>query len=739
VMLSSKLATRVAGLPCGRISKWLVLVAWLAIVVLAVPLASKLSRVVEENSTAELPRGAESTQVAELADRFPGGNVSTGIVVYVRQGGVTAADRAKVEDDRRAFAPLAAQEIPPAEASADGAAMLLAVPLNDDDTLTDDAARVRAVASNNLPAGLNAELTGPAGNELDASEAFEGIDAKVLLITAAVVALLLLCIYRSPVLWLLPLLTVWVALQIGNAVTYLLAEHAGMLVASGTASIMTVLVIGVGTDYALLLLARYREELRRQPDRHVAMAVALRRAGPAIAASSATVSLGLLCLLTADMGFNYALGPDGAIGVLCGLVAMTTLLPAILVILGRWVFWPFVPHHGTEEPAHRSLWGRIGRRVAKRPRIVWLSTALVLGVVSLGALGLQTGLDNEHRIRTTPGSVAGQRLLAAHYPAGESRPVQVVADAPAAAAVTASLRDVRGVAQVRPAESSTDGAQVKVPAVLTDPTGSTGAAATVDRVRDAVHAVAGANALVGGGSASTVDQDRAQAHDRRVVIPLVLVVVFTVLILLLRGLVAPLLLIATVVLSFFSALGASWLLFSHLFDFPALDVQVPLMGFLFLVALGVDYNIFLVARIREETIQYGHQAGVLRGLAVTGGVISSAGLVLAATFGALAVLPLVFLVEIGILVALGVLLDTFLVRSVLVPALALDVGPAFWWPAFRPRAPEPDDAIKLRNTATHGPGSGGLGVPSLVDGPAHHDSLTGLIEDPDDRQHQQEQ
>jgi putative drug exporter of the RND superfamily len=680
VALSSKLATRISGLPCGRVSKWLVLLAWLAIVVLAVPLSGKLSGVVDDNSTAELPRGAESTRVAELADRFPDGEVTTAIVVYVRPGGITAADRAKVDADRRALASLAAQRIRPAAASADGAALLLAVPLNDDDSLSDHAAKVRTLAGENLPTGLDAKLTGPAGNELDATEAFEGLDAKVLLVTVAVVALLLLFTYRSPVLWLLPLLGVGVALQVANAGAYLLAEHGGMLVASGTASILTVLVFGVGTDYALLLLARYREELRRQPDRHVAMAVALRRAGPAITASAATVCLGLLCMLAANMGFNFALGPVAALGVLAGLIAMLTLLPATLVILGRWVFWPAIPRYRTADVARRSVWGRIGGRVARRPRLVWIGTTLALGAVSLGALGIRTGLDNEHRIKTTPDSVIGQRLLADHYPAGQSRPIQVVADAPTAAAITASLRQVPGVAQVPPAEPSIDGRLVKVAAVLTDPAGGAAAAATVDRVRDAMHAAPGAHALVGGSPAGTIDQDRAQAHDRRVVIPLVLAVVFLVLLLQLRSLVAPLLLIATVVLSYFAALGASWLLFTHLFTFPALDVQVALIGFLFLVALGVDYNIFLVSRIREEAMHDGHYAGVLRGLAATGGVISSAGLVLAATFGALAVLPLVFLIEVGLLVALGVLLDTFLVRSILVPALALDVGPRFWWP-----------------------------------------------------------
>ncbi|MBC6462200.1 MMPL family transporter [Actinomadura sp. HBU206391] len=644
------------------------------------PLAGMLSDAVTEQSSAELPRGAESTQVTELTDRFPDGKVASGVMIYARDSGVTAADRAKVEADRTALAPLAVEPIPQARPSADGKALMVVVGLADGDDLSDTAKKVRTQMETALPGGLRAELTGSAGRALDTSEMFASADATALIITVVVVTLLLLVIYRSPVLWLLPLVNAFLALQLANAIAYLLAEYAGMFVAPGAASILTVLCFGVSTDYALLLLARYREELRRHADRHEAMAVALRRAVPAIAASAATVGLALLALLAADMGFNYSLGPVGAIGIAAGLAAMITLLPALLVIFGRWVFWPMIPRYGSADTVHRSMWGRIGDKVAVRPRLVWVTSALILGTIALAALSIETGLDDEHHTTTTPGSAAGQRLVAAHYPAGQARPMQVIADAADAETVAARLRGVRGVAEVRSPRPSTDGTLARVDAVLSDPPDSPAAAASVDRARAALRDLPQAHARVGGATAQDLDIARTQGHDRRVVIPLVLAVVLLVLIVLLRALVAPLILIASVVLSYFTALGASWLIFKHLFGFPAMDVQVALMGFLFLVALGVDYNIFLVSRVREETVRLGHRDGVLRGLAVTGGVISSAGLVLAATFGTLGALPMVMFVEMGVLVALGVLIDTFLIRSIMVPALALDLGRLFWWP-----------------------------------------------------------
>ncbi len=691
--LCRKLIARLLALPAGRVTKWLVVAGWLVAVVVAIPLAGKLSQVADDSATVELPRAAEATQVTALTDRFPDGTTAPGIVVYVRDQGVTPADRAKVDADRQAFRALADGEVGPATVAVDGRALTLTVPLRADggqSTLSGQARQVRAIAYDNLPAGLQAKLTGPAGNSLDASDARRQTAAAAMLITVLVVTVVLLLTYRSPVLWILPLICVGVAFAGTDAVTYLLGRYAGMTVDTGNAVVVTVLVFGVGTDYALLLLARYREELRREADRHVAMAVALRRAVPVIAASAATVSLGLLCLLAADMGFNHDLGPAGAIGIVCGLVAMVTLLPALLVILGRWVFWPVIPRPGAVASTRVMVWARIGRVVSARPRLVWIGCVLLLGLLGLGALTLRTGLDDKHLTVGTPDSVAGQRLLAAHYPAGVSRPVRVIVRAPAASEATAAVRDVAGVAQVRPAVTSTDGALARIDAVLTDPADSASAAATVDRIRTAVRATPDADALVGGYTAANVAKADAQAHDRRVVIPLVLAVVFAVLILLLRALLAPLLLMATVVLSYVAALGGAWLLFKYAFGFPAIDVQVMLVGFLFLVALGVDYNIFLVSRIREEVVHRGHQPAVLHALTATGGVITSAGLVLAATFAVLTVAPFVAFIQIGVTVALGVLLDTVLVRSVLVPALALDTGRWFWWPSRIAReAPTP--------------------------------------------------
>lgn len=681
MIFSKESSPGLGRLPAGRISKWLFLVLWILIIAGAIPLAGKLSGQEKDPVTVELPRGAQSTYVAQVAERFPDGDISQGIVVYVRSGGITGADRAKVQADRSVFAGQAVEPVGSVVPSPDGKALMVTVALNSDSkTLTDDARQVRAQAQRALPPGLTAQLTGAAGNALDAYDAQQQSTKAVLLVTIIVIAVILLFTYRSPVLWLLPLLNAGAALAVSQAVSYLLARFFGMPVDAGTAVVVTVLVFGVSTDYALLLLARYREELRRTQDRHAAMAMALGRAAPAIIASAATVSISLLCLLTATMGFNYVLGPAGAIGVLCGLATMITLLPALLVVLGRWVFWPRIPRAGDPDPIAQSLWTRMGSRIVRRPRTIWVGSVLVLGAFALGALGLKTGLDNEHRFVGHPGSIVGEQMLADHYHAGQTNPVQVVAAPAAADQVVNAVRGVPGVAQMLPPEHSTDGTLIRVGAVLSVPSDSQAATTAVTRIRAAVGAIPGADARVGGATAKDKDKAAAQAHDRRTVIPLVVVVVFAVLAVLLGALVGPLLLILTVLLSYFTALGIGWLLFAHVFHFGAVDDQLMLTGLVFLVALGVDYNIFLISRIRQEVARVGHRAGVLGGLAATGGVITSAGAVLAATFAALGTAPQVAFIEIGILVAVGVLIDTFLVRSVLVPALALDVGCAFWWP-----------------------------------------------------------
>jgi RND superfamily putative drug exporter len=638
-----------------KLLPFFVVAAWILLIILAIPMAGRLSSVAGNPDSVELPRGSPATSVAALASRFPDGDVPTAVVVYVRAGGLTPADRAKVAADRAAFG------APPARASADGQALALSFPL----PTSADTAAARSVARAGAPPGLEIKFTGTAGATLDAADASARTARIAMIVTVLVVMVLLLITYRSPILWLLPLAGAAVAYVVGDAAMYLLARTFDVTVSGANAAVVTVLVFGVGTDYALLLLARYRDELRVHADRRTAMAVALRGAVPAIAASAATVSLGLLCLLAADMGFNHTLGVAGAVAVVAAFAVMVTLLPALLVLLGRWVFWPLVPRPGSV--VRHGLWSRVGAGVARRPRAVWVVAVLVLGLLAAGGLGMRTGLSDDQRFAgAVPESVAGQRLVAAHFGARTDDPVLLVA--PAGADLGPVLRGVAGVVSVAPPVTSTDGKLVRYDVTVTSP-------AVLPAIR------ARTSALVGGSFALDEAIAAAQDHDRRVVMPLVLAVVFLVLMLLVRALVAPLLLMATVVASYFAALGLSWFTFRHVFGHAALDTQVMLIGFLFLVALGVDYNIFLISRVRQEVKRLGHRAGVLSGLSVTGGVISSAGIVLAATFSVLVLAPFVAFVQIGFVVAAGVLIDTLLVRSVLVPALALDVGRRFWWPS----------------------------------------------------------
>jgi len=506
-----------------------------------------------------------------------------------------------------------------------------------------------------------------------------------------VVAVVLLITYRSPVLWIVPLLSVGLASQLFMGAVYLLGRYAGVTVTDASSGITLVLVFGAGTDYALLLIARYREELRRHEDRYTAMVLAWRRSFPAILASAATVTLGLLCLLAAQMNDVRGLGPVAAAGILMAFAVVTTLMPALLVLLGRWVFWPFVPRFN---PAHENatktpLWTRL---VGRRPRPIWMLATLALAALGLGVLGLRLGQPADSVYTTEVGSVAGQRLIAQHFPRGASSPVRIIAAAGSADRVVAAAESVDGVAAVKPVVDSGDSQWVPIEAVLDDPPDSAAANATVDRIRETVHAVPGADALVGGETAIAIDIERAASRDNALLMPAILLVVFAVLIILLRAVVAPLLLAASVMLSYVAAMGLAGLVLSVI-GYPAMPPTLPLWGYIFLVTLGVDYTIFLMTRAREEVARAGNREGILSALAVTGGVITSAGIVLAATFGTLIVLPVVMALQIGLIVALGVLLDTFVVRTLLVPALAIDLGPRIWWPGRiggAPAAPHPD-------------------------------------------------
>jgi putative drug exporter of the RND superfamily len=688
-------ARRLAGLPCGRWSKWVVLVFWIAVFAVAGPLAGKLNSAQQNDSSAWLPNNAESTQVVELAKRFAPSDIFPALVVYERpDGSITPADQAKAAGDARRFATIqdvTGKIIGPVP-SKDGRALQVVVPVrvaeegNGWEELAPRIQEMRSIAQADT-GGLGVYVTGPAGYFADFSKVFSGFDSTLLYITAAIVIVILLITYRSPVLWLLPLTTVFVALTAAQAVIYLLARDAGLTVNAQTAFILTVLVFGAGTDYALLLTARYREELRRHADRHEAMAVALGRAAPAIIASGFTVILSLLTLLVAELNSTKSLGPVMAIGIAVGLCAMITLLPALLVIFGRWVFWPRRPTLGSPEPTEHGLWARIGQRMAPRPRLVWIVTAVVLGALALGVTQLEAnGLQSKDSFRTKPEAVTGEAALARHFPAGEGNPVQVIGNAEAASRLQAAVSGTPGVTAVtRPV--ARDGLTY-LEGTLTSAADSQAGYDTVDQLRSRVHAVAGADAKVGGGSAVNLDIQRATRHDRNLVVPLVLLVVLVILGLVLRAIVSPLLLVATVVLSFAAALGVSALVFDHLFGFAGSDPAFPLWTFVFLVALGTDYNIFLMTRVHEEAKLHGTRRGALVGLAATGGVITSAGIVLAGTFAALGTLPLVFITEIGFAVAFGVLLDTFVVRSVLVTALNLDVGRWIWWPSSLYRKPD---------------------------------------------------
>jgi len=691
---------RIAGLPCGRWTKWAVLAFWVAVVAVTGPLAGKLNSAQQNDASAWLPNNAESTKVIELAKRFVPSDTLPAVVLYEPPGPITGADQAKATADAKRFAGLdhvGGKVIGPIPAT-DGRALQVIVPVKKGSNGWNDIAPVvtdlRSIAH---PSGGRVYVTGPAGYAADFAAVFSGFDSTLLYITAAIVIVILLLTYRSPVLWILPLACVFVALTAAQAVIYLLARHAGLTVNGQSAFILTVLVFGAGTDYALLLTARYREELRRHADRHQAMAVALHRAGPAILASASTVVLSLLCLLVAELNSTKSLGPVMAIGIAVGLCAMVTLLPALLVIVGRWMFWPVRPTLGSTEPTERGMWARVGARMARRPRIVWVVTAVMLGAMALGLTGLKAdGLQNRDAFRTKQESVTGERALARHFSAGAGNPVQVVGNADASGKLRSAVAATPGVGAVT--APLVKGGLVYLEGTLTSSPDSQASFDTVERLRSKVHAIPGANAKVGGSAAVNLDIQNASRHDRNLVVPLVLLVVLVILSVVLRALVAPLLLVATVVLSFAAALGVSALAFDHLFGFAGADASLPLWVFVFLVALGVDYNIFLMTRVYEESRHHGTRRGALLGLAATGGVITSAGVVLAGTFVALGSLPLVLVTELGFAVAFGVLLDTFVVRSVLVTALNLDIGRWIWWPSRLSRKHDVD-LVELEDQA----------------------------------------
>ena len=674
---------QIAGTLTGRVTKWVVLVFWLVVVGASGAFASKLMDVQNNEASSWLPASAESTRAFERLEPFQDPNSIATVVVYENPDGLSQEELAEAQADVAEFAAMdgVEGEVLGPQPSEDGQVAQTLVTFNFGANgwmeMPETADELRDIAAID---GVNVYISGAGGQAADASEVFEGIDGTLLYATLGVVIIILLFTYRSPVLWVLPIFCAGVALTVSQGLIYFLAKYADLTVNGQSQAILTILVIGAGTDYALLLVARYREELRRHEDRHEAMAFALHRATPAILASAATVVTGLLCLLFAEMNSTAGLGPVTAIGVAITFLVMVTLLPALLVIVGRWIFWPKRPAFGSAEPTQTGVWASIGRRIAVRPRRVWVTTTVLLAIAALGLLRLDTaGLATEDQYTDEIQSITGQQVLAEHGLVDASNTVMVVANADSAGDVSEAMTGIEGVGQ--PSEPVVQDGVAFIQATLEGDVASAAAFDRVEEVRDQVHAVEGADALVGGWSAIYLDTKVASSRDNLVIIPIVLLVVFLILVLLLRAVAAPLLLLGTVVLSFSAALGISALLFEYVFGFAGSDPGFPLFAFVFLVALGIDYNIFLMTRVREEALQHGTRQGSLVALTTTGGVITSAGLVLAATFLVLGTIPLVFLAELGVAVALGILLDTLIVRSVLVTALNLDLGPVIWWPA----------------------------------------------------------
>ncbi|MGA5037084.1 MMPL family transporter [Streptomyces capoamus] len=694
---------RTRGLvPFALIAVWLVVGALLG------PFAGRIGEVATNDQAAFLPRSAESTRVLREQAAFRQRETLPVIVVWTADGGeaVTGQQRAATAATAGLAGTSGVTGAPsPALPSRDRAALQAVVPLRPDlgDRLAPTLERVRAAAGK-VP-GTRVRLAGPAATQADLTDAFSGIDGVLLGVALAAVLVILLLVYRSLLLPLVVIAGAVFALGLACAVVYALADHDLVRVDGQVQGILSILVIGAATDYALLVTARCREELAAGRDRHEAARAAVRRSAPAVLASAGTVALGLIALLLSDLTNNRALGPVGAVGIGCAVLSALTFLPAVLALLGRRAYWPAGPDGG---PGAAGLWQRVAGLVDRAPRRVWALALTGLLLCSTGALTLDSrGVPLDETFVGHVPSVAAQQTLARHFPAGAGTPVVVLADAASASRVERTVRATPGVAAVtatgaggRPTGKPrvVDG-RVRLEATVKAAPDTRAARDTVARLRGSLHALPGANALVGGYTAQQYDTLRAAERDRTVIVPVVLAVILVILVLLLRSLAVPVLLVLTVALNFTATLGVAALVFHGLFGFSGTDPSVPLYGFVFLVALGVDYNIFLMSRVREETLRHGVREGVRRGLVTTGGVITSAGVVLAATFAALGVIPLAFLAQIAFIVSFGVLLDTLVVRSLLVPALVRDIGDRVWWPTRTGRRVHGENGRRGRNRA----------------------------------------
>jgi RND superfamily putative drug exporter len=690
------------------------ILVWLVGASLGGPLFGKVDEVSSNEQTTYLPESADATQVQKLLGEFNDSDSIPAIAVFTSDEKLTQTQLDAISDAVAAAPDVegVGEDVSPALPSDDGRAVQAFIPIDSDAELADTTAALGDELRTGVPEGITVYITGPAGFSADLVAGFAGIDGLLLGVALLAVLVILVLVYRSFLLPLVVLSTSLFALCVALLVVWWLAKFEVLLLSGQTQGILFILVIGAATDYALLFVARFREELRVSQDKGTAVLSAWKGSVEPIVASGGTVIAGLLCLLLSDLKSNSTLGPVAAIGIVFAMLSALTLLPSLLLLFGRAVFWPrrprFEPELVASEHGMRTtgLWARLAGLIKRRPRTIWIVTTLVLLVGAAGITQLDAdGIPQSDLVLGASEARDGQVALGEHFPGGSGSPVYVVvaedelqdaadvllandgidavsvtaADSPSGTApVTAEGITAVGAPGTPAPDPTTVDGDVLLQGTLTDAADSDAAASTVRELRSELD---GLDALVGGVTATSIDTNDASIHDRNLIIPVILVVIMFILMLLLRSVLAPVLLILTTVLSFGTAMGVSALVFNGIFAFPGADPAVPLFGFVFLVALGIDYNIFLMTRVREESKAHGTREGILRGLSITGGVITSAGLVLAATFAALSVIPILFLVQLAFIVAFGVLLDTFVVRSLLVPALTYDIGKAIWWPS----------------------------------------------------------
>jgi RND superfamily putative drug exporter len=689
----------------------LVVIAWFLITGIFGPLFGKLTSVQENNNSSFLPKGSEAALASDEISKFAGDTSFNFPTLVLFEGTATPealgainahlstvseltldGTSAKIGDYLLKDQPITAFP------SQDGKAILVNVPLNGDaiaEILPNDKpvlpAVVEALREDIAPvakaAGMTAYVTGPGGLLGDLFGAFGTLDSTLLLTTLGVVAIILIFVYRSPVLWIIPLLTALFALSTAGGIIYLLAKNNIIDVDGQSQGILSVLVIGAATDYALLLIARYREELHHHENRFDAMRAAYKGVWEPILASGSTVAISLMMLLFSQLTNTASLGPIGAIGIVVSVITILTLLPALLVLFGRWIFWPRKPLNDGDDHVLSGTWSKVANGIGRNPRKAWIITGVILLSFAFTSTTLKAdGIGTVDTFTGNPESVVGQKLLLKHFPGGEGDPTQIVTSAAKGDAVIAAVRQVKGVSEVAYAVDPVTqnvkivGGKVIINATLDKAPDSVEAGEYIPAIREAAHK-ADSSSLVGGTSATYFDVRTANKRDNRTIIPIILFVITIILGLLLRSIISAIVLLGTVVLSYFATLGVCALVFNHVFGFAGGDNSFPLFAFIFLVALGIDYNIFLMTRVREESAKLGTRAGVIKGVTVTGAVITSAGIVLAATFAVLGLLPLVPLAELGFAVGFGVLLDTIIVRSILVPALVHEIGPKIWWPS----------------------------------------------------------